>query len=106
MRSGRISNTQITASSTWDAYHAPFLARLNRPRQGKFMGAWSAKMNNRLQWLQVDFKKNARITEIATQGRADADQWVTQYYVKFGQDGAHFAEYKIRNSRKVSFMKL
>ena len=101
MRSRRITNAQVTASSMWDKNHAPFLARLHSQRQGRFMGAWSAKQNNRLQWIQVDLRQNGRVTEIATQGRADADQWVTQYYIKFSQDAANFAEYKINNGRKV-----
>lgn len=38
---------------------------------------------------------------MATQGRQDARQWVTQYYVSYGQDGVYFAEYKKNSARKV-----
>lgn len=66
------------------------------------MGAWSAKHNNRHQYLQVDFGRAAKIIRIATQGRQDADQWVTQYYVMHSLDLLRFSEYKERNSRRVS----
>lgn len=66
------------------------------------MGAWSAKHNNRYQYLQVDFGRAAKIIRIATQGRQDADQWVTQYYVMHSLDLLRFSEYKERNNRRVS----
>lgn len=101
LQSGRLNNRLISASSQWDNYHAAFLARLNWNRRGRYMGAWSAKHNNRYQWLQINFGRAAKIIRIATQGRADADQWVTQYYVMHSLDGIRFEEYKERNSRRV-----
>lgn len=105
-QSGRLNNRMITASSQWDNYHAAFLARLNWNRRGRYMGAWSAKHNNRFQYLQVNFGKAAKIIRIATQGRADADQWVTQYYCMHSLDGIRFVEYKERNNRRVGINKL
>ena len=102
LQSGRLNNRQVTASSQWDKYHGSFLARLNWRRRGSYFGAWSAKHNNRYQWLQLNFGKAAKIIRLATQGRQDADQWVTQYYVKHSLDGIRFVEYKERNNRKVS----
>ena len=101
MQNGRIKNHLISSSSRWDNYHAPFLARLHRSRRGRYMGAWSAKYNNRYQWLQVDFGRAAKIIRISTQGRQDADQWVTQYFVMHSLDGLHFVQYKERNNIKV-----
>ena len=43
MMTGAIKNSAITASSMWDKYHAPFLARLKARRMGKYMSAWSAR---------------------------------------------------------------
>ena len=65
------------------------------------MGAWSARHNNRYQWLQLDFGRWAKIIRLATQGRQDTDQWVTQYYVKHSLDGMRFVDYQERNTRKV-----
>ena len=101
LQTGRLNNRMITASSQWDNYHAAFMARLNWNRKGRYMGAWSAKHNNRYQYLQINFGKAAKIIRIATQGRADADQWVTQYYCMHSLDGIRFVEYKERNNRRV-----
>lgn len=65
------------------------------------MGAWSARHNNRYQWLQLDFGRWAKIIRLATQGRQDTDQWVTQYYVRHSLDGIRFVDYQERNTRKV-----
>lgn len=102
LQTGAIKNSMVTASSQWDNYHAAFLGRLHWGRRGRYMGAWSAKHNNRYQYLQVDFGRAAKIIRIATQGRQDADQWVTQYYVMHSLDLLRFSEYKERNSRRVS----
>ena len=102
MQNGRIRATQITASSSWDKNHSPNNGRLFFRRTGSRMGAWCARHNNRYQWLSVDFGRTMRVVKIATQGRQDYRQWVTQYYLSYSQDGAHFAEFKINSNRKVS----
>ena len=65
------------------------------------MGAWCARHNNRLQWFQVFFGRPTRVVKIATQGRQDARQWVTQYYLSYSQDGIHYAEFEKNSNRKV-----
>ena len=101
MQSGRTKNHMITASSIWNVNHAAHLARLHGRRRGPYIGAWAAKYNNRYQWLQVYFGGASKIMRISTQGRQDANQWVTQYYVSHSMDRVHFSEYKERNNRKV-----
>ena len=101
MQTGRIKNYQITSASEWDKYHGALLARLNRRRRGSYKGAWSAKYNNHYQWLQVDFRRAAKIIKISTQGRQDSRQWVTQYYITRSLDAVHFMHYKERNNIKV-----
>lgn len=44
MMTGGIKNSAITASSMWDKYHAPYLARLNARRMGRYQSAWSARL--------------------------------------------------------------
>lgn len=102
MQNGRIKGRQLSASSSWDGNHGPSNARLHWRRRGPRIGAWSARHNSRYQWLQVDFIHAMRVVKIATQGRQDAAQWVTQYYLTYSQDGAHFAEFKKNSNRKVS----
>ena len=101
MQNGRIRAHQLTASSSWDKNHAPNYGRLHFRRAGHRMGAWCARHNNRLQWFQVYFGRPTRVVKFATQGRQDARQWVTQYYLTFSQDGVHSAEYKENSNRKV-----
>ena len=101
MQNGRIRATQITASSSWDKNHSPNNGRLFFQRSGARMGAWCARHNNRYQWLAVDFGRAMRVVKFATQGRHDARQWVTQYYLSSSQDNVYFAEYKQNSGRKV-----
>ena len=32
-----------------------------------------------------------KLSGINTQGRQDADQWVTAYFILYGSDGTHFS---------------
>ena len=101
MQNGRLRASQITASSSWDKNHAANYGRLHLKRTGSRMGAWCARHNNRYQWLSVDFGRPMRVTKLASQGRHDARQWVTQYYLSYSQDGVYFAEYKQNSARRV-----
>ena len=65
------------------------------------MGAWCARVNNRNQWLKVDFGRPMKITKILTQGRQDAAQWVTYYRVSSSLDGIHWQVYRFKNNDKV-----
>ena len=94
LQSGRIKNSQIKASSQWNKHHAPWLARLHRAKRGPYIGSWSSRHNNHNQWLQIDFRRAMKITGIATQGRQDAVQWVTAYYIYYGYDGVYFSQVK------------
>ena len=49
----------------------------------------------------MDFSRAALIVRVATQGRQDYRQWVTQYYLRYSLDGIHFVDYKQRHTRKV-----
>ena len=94
MQNGRIKNRAITASSYHNHFHAPWLARLHRRKHGRFVGSWAARHNNHHQFLQVDLGRTMKITGINTQGRYDASQWVTAYYVLYSSDGMYFAKVK------------
>lgn len=101
VQSGRIKNNQITASSMWNKYHAPYFGRLKRVRRGRYMGGWSARHNNHRQWIQVDLRRIIKLTVISTQGRKLAKQWVTRYTVSYSVDCVHFVPYKQRDRLKV-----
>ena len=103
MKSGRIKNIGISASSEWDKYHAAHLARLFARRMGRYMGVWAARYNNYYQWLQIDLFRVSKVIKIATQGRSGVSQWVTKYYLLSSIDGIHYSYYKYNSNNKVSY---
>ena len=78
--------------SQWAANHGASNARLHRPAGGGRTGAWSAKTNDKSQWIQADLRGKFKVTKILTQGRHDYAQWVTQYKVSYSSDGVHFSD--------------
>ena len=82
-------------------YHGARLGRLGRKKRGRYVGAWCTRVNNRNQWIKVDFSRPMKITKILTQGRQDASQWVTYYKVSSSLDGVHWQVYRFKNSDKV-----
>lgn len=91
----RITNGQLSASSYYNHYLAPWHGRLNH------RWSWSVRHRNNRQWLQVNFQEIYRIRSIATQGRQDANQWVKSYALSYGLNGVDFAPYKERGRVKV-----
>ena len=53
-------------------------------------GAWTADENRVGEYIQADFGQLQQIQAIATQGRADRDQWVTSYKFAYSTDGVTF----------------
>ncbi|KAK3734386.1 hypothetical protein QZH41_006205 [Actinostola sp. cb2023] len=94
MQSRAIPDARITASSMWDGNHAPAQGRLNyKPPRGH-SGSWSSKHNRVGQWIQVDLNRVTKVTGIATQGRTNANQWVTKYKLQYSLDGKTFNNYE------------
>ena len=91
----KIKDSQITASSVWSASLSTKQGRLNSA------SSWSARRNDQNQWIQVDLGREEVITTIATQGRANYNQWVKTYSVSLGSDGNTFEPYKIGGAVKV-----
>ena len=88
---GKIKNAAMAASSQWNKYLAPFRGRLHIKKQGRYGGAWASRHRNHNQWLKIDLGRSMKVTGIATQGRQDAAQWVTAYYVYYSLDGLHYS---------------
>ena len=93
----------LSASSMWDANHAPSQGRLLFQETSSKSGAWAAKTNDYNQWLQIDLgTPGAKVTSVATQGRNWNDrwsatphnQWVTKYKLQYSVDGSVFQDYK------------
>ena len=104
MQSGKIPNSRLTASSQWSGDWGPSYGRLHGNK------CWIAKYKDVNQWLQIDFKFTATITEILTQGRRDSYQWVKSYTVAYSDDGTNFKTYKGDKGQdkvnKVSYISL
>ena len=101
LRNGLIGDSQITASSSWDANHGPGNARLFRPKNAPNTGAWSTRTNNINQWLQVNFLKTTKITGISTQGRPAVSQWVTSFSLSYSDLGTTFTPYTVNGNTQV-----
>lgn len=98
---GRFPDQLITASSFYNYYCAPRNARLHQRRVGRYGGAWCARRSVRNTWIQFDFGGRTRVTRVCTQGRQNADQWVTSYYMTFSKDGQRFIPYREGRRTKV-----
>ena len=105
MESGKISDSQISASSQRDGGHAASQGRLHFQETSRKSGAWVATYRNNHQWLQVDLgisNRIATVTGVATQGRHYSNewpwgqhrQWVTKYRLQYSDDGLNFQCYR------------
>jgi hypothetical protein len=90
MQSGKIPDSRITASSKWNSHWGPRYGRLHGNK------SWIARPSDTNQWLQIDFKYKATVTEILTQGRphTSKEQWVKYYTIAYSDDGMDFETYK------------
>ena len=102
LENGHVPDAAFSASSSYSAKFVPARARLNIHADSKGYGSWAAKSNNGKQWLQIDFGELVRVTKVATQGRQDADQWVTKFTLSYSVDGMHWVEYKENSVTWVS----
>uniref|UniRef100_A0A8C7MVQ5 Discoidin, CUB and LCCL domain containing 2 n=1 Tax=Oncorhynchus kisutch TaxID=8019 RepID=A0A8C7MVQ5_ONCKI len=99
LESGVVRDSQLFASSVWEwsdvigkpSEWGPTGARLN--------GAglpWASAHSNQQQWLQVDLKKEKRITGITTTGSSllEYQFYVSAYRVLYSNDGQHWNIYR------------
>ncbi|XP_067116977.1 retinoschisin 1a [Osmerus mordax] len=85
---GSVSLDQISCSnqdqySGWFSSWTPGKARLNS--QG-FGCAWLSKFQDSSQWIQVDLREVKVVSGILTQGRCDAEEWITKFSVQYRTD--------------------
>ncbi|CAB4015538.1 Hypothetical predicted protein, partial [Paramuricea clavata] len=99
MQSGKIPDSRITASSEWHTYWGPRFGRLHWNK------CWISRPLDTNQWLQIDFKYKATVTEILTQGRPQTskDQWVRSYTIAYSDDGMNFETYKVYKGQDKVF---
>ncbi|XP_078700024.1 uncharacterized protein LOC144926863 [Branchiostoma floridae x Branchiostoma belcheri] len=90
MEAGYIADTSITAASVAHGGLEPYNGRLNGVRGH---GAWAGTQVIG-EWLQVDLGGVVKVYGVITQGRMNADQWVTQYKLQFSLNETSWTTYK------------
>ena len=99
MESKRITDSQITASSETNTNYRASHARVNIH---KYYYPWLAATHNHNQWVLVDFKFRATVTDILTQGSGRIGNWfVRSYTVSYSNDRLKFRPYRISGKVKV-----
>ena len=68
--------TQFTSSSGRSALFASRNVRLHSA------GCWAPSPTDTAPWIEINVRWLTLITQVATQGRPDNDEWVTQYTIK------------------------
>ena len=95
MENNRISDDQISASSELSPNHKANQGRLYYKADGGKRGAWSAETNDENPWLQIDLGGlYATVTAVATQGRQDKDEWVTEYMLQYSNETSNFQHFR------------
>ena len=64
------------------------MARLDDPT-----GAWTAGVQNKQQFLGIDFGAEYIVTMVMTQGRQGSDEYVTEFTLEFSMDNKTWTEY-------------
>lgn len=103
LESGGVADTQLNASSVWDwnigsgqhSVWAPSGARLKKAGL-----PWAPSQSDQQQWLQVDLKREKRITGITTTGSTlrEYQYYASAYRVLYSNDGKQWYTYREANS--------
>ncbi|CAG5117515.1 unnamed protein product [Candidula unifasciata] len=88
LKSGRIQNSMITASTYRDENHGPHQARLGSA------SSWLAAVSDKHQYIQVDVLVPVYLSGITTQGQHDAASYVTSYKIQHSSDGVKWSPYR------------
>ncbi|EFA75554.1 discoidin II [Heterostelium album PN500] len=86
----------VRSSSNWNANHSVEFGTLNYEKGNVITGnlsssAWCALTNDAPnQFVTLSSTEPVEFIGVCTQGRGDADQWVTSYQVKYTLDGSNW----------------
>ena len=101
MKSGKISDNAITASSTHSVSYKPSFGRLTRV--GGSGCSWTPTGAGRVgSWLQVDLGQLTTVTGIATQGTCYSSEWAKSYSVSYSNEPNSWTPYEESGNVKVS----
>ncbi|XP_067647324.1 hemocytin isoform X2 [Eurosta solidaginis] len=84
-----LPDSAFNASSSLNAYSAPFMARL--PKNSKnSLGSWSPGIDDQMQYLQISFLQPEPIYGIIMAGSPDFDNYVTLFKILYSHDGESY----------------
>ena len=96
---GRIPDDSFSATSIFAPKYAAKYGRLNGTR------AWAPETNGRDDYLQIDLLYEYVICAVATQGnpptQSSAQEWTTEYKLRFSLNGTTFFPYNENKADKV-----
>lgn len=73
-----LSDEAFSASSVADDSHAPKYGRL-----GNMNGAWSPKINDQMQYLQINLPHQSPLFGVVMEGNPTFEEYVTLFKVSF-----------------------
>ena len=98
-----IEDGQLTASSAWEDDHDKFGAQRGRLNLNRWPQGWTASVEDRSPWFQVNLKHPFIITRMATQGYGGSvDQWVEKYRVSWKSEEEDWRNYSVPRQVKTS----
>ncbi|KAF7657254.1 hypothetical protein LDENG_00029470 [Lucifuga dentata] len=99
LESGVVADAQLSASSVWEwnniiGQHSVWVPSGARLKKASL--PWSPAQSDQQQWLQVDLKKEKRITGITTTGSTlrEYQFYVSAYHVLYSHDGQQWDTYR------------
>ena len=96
---GRIPDDSFSATSIYSSTYKAKYGRLNGTR------AWAPETNGRDDYLQIDLLYEYVICAVATQGnpptQSPAQEWTTEYKLRFSLNGTTFFPYNENKADKV-----
>ncbi|XP_028413903.1 lactadherin-like [Dendronephthya gigantea] len=100
MQSGKIPDSAITASSSYNENYKPYYGRLKRPGPSC---SWAPTTGGRVgSWFQVDLGKMTTVTGLATQGQSCGySEWATTYSVSYSTNGNKWTLYEESGVPKI-----
>ncbi|XP_040005265.1 discoidin, CUB and LCCL domain-containing protein 2 isoform X2 [Xiphias gladius] len=103
LESGGVADTQLSASSVWEwnnvfGQHSEWVPSGARLKKAGL--PWAPSQSDQQQWLQVDLKREKRITGIITTGSnlREYQYYISAYRVLYSNDGQQWYIYKETNS--------
>uniref|UniRef100_UPI0037E93BC0 discoidin, CUB and LCCL domain-containing protein 2 n=1 Tax=Semicossyphus pulcher TaxID=241346 RepID=UPI0037E93BC0 len=103
LESGGVADTQLSVSSVWEWHniigqHSVWARTGARLKKAGL--PWAPAQSDHQQWLQVDLKREKRITGIITSGSTlrEYQYYVSAYRVLYSNDGQQWRTYREANS--------